>query len=113
MKQTLTPKISIIIPVYNAEKYLESCLNSLLAQSMLDIEIICINDGSSDSSQKILETYAKLHKKIKFFNQENSGPAKARNVGLEKSTADNNKNTDLVMCNTNGYDRNGKIVYNN
>lgn len=136
MKQTLTPKISIIIPVYNAEKYLESCLNSLLAQSMSDIEIICINDGSSDSSQKILETYAKLHNKIKFFNQENSGPAKARNMGLEKSTAEfimfcdaddtycptmcqkmydaiNNKNTDLVMCNTNGYDRNGKIVYNN
>lgn len=75
-------KISIIIPIYNAEKYLKRCLNSLITQSLNDIEIICINDGSTDSSLKILEEYAKNDKRIKLYSQINSGQGMARNYGI-------------------------------
>ena len=76
------PFISIIVPVYNAEAYLIKALDSLLAQSQKHIEIICINDGSKDHSLEILQNYSHKDNRIKVFNQENSGPAKARNVGL-------------------------------
>ena len=82
------PKISIIIPVYNAEEFLEGCLNSIINQSLKDIEIICINDGSSDGSLDILNEYHDKDKRIKIFSQENSGPAATRNFGLEKSTGE-------------------------
>ena len=58
-------KISVIIPVYNTEKYLKQCLDSVLSQELSDYEIICINDGSTDSSYKILNEYASIYKKIK------------------------------------------------
>ena len=79
-----SPKISIIVPVYNVEKFLERCLNSLINQSLQNIEIICINDGSKDSSQKILEDFARKDKRIIVINQENKGLSAARNRGLEK-----------------------------
>ena len=76
-------KISIIIPVYNVEKYLERCLNSIVNQTLYDLEIICINDGSPDNSLEILERYSKQDKRIKIINQENSGLSVARNTGME------------------------------
>ena len=75
--------LSIILPVYNAEKYLEKCLKSILDQSFSDFEVILINDGSSDSSQNICETFANKDKRIVYINQINQGVAMARNVGLK------------------------------
>ncbi|MBR1605156.1 MAG: glycosyltransferase [Alphaproteobacteria bacterium] len=79
------PKFSIIIPVYNAEKYLPKCIDSLIKQTFKKFEIICINDGSSDKSLNILKRYATNDTRIKIFTQKNSGPAVARNLGLEKA----------------------------
>lgn len=77
------PKVSVIIPVYNVEKYLRQCLDSVVNQTLKDIEIICVNDGSTDNSQQILEEYAKKDKRIKLINQENQGQSVARNNGIE------------------------------
>lgn len=76
------PKVSIIIPVYNTEKYLIKCLDSVVNQTLKDIEIICINDGSADNSLKILQEYSSKDSRVIIFNQENQGPAKAREVGI-------------------------------
>ena len=76
-------KTSIIIPIYNVEKYLPKCLDSLINQTLKDIEIICINDESPDSCDKILEEYALKDKRIIVLNQKNSGQGSARNRGLE------------------------------
>lgn len=72
--------ISIIIPAYNAEKYIERSINSVLNQSYPDIELIVVNDGSTDRTSKILESYGD---KIRYFYQENRGVASARNLGIE------------------------------
>lgn len=77
--------ISIIIPVYNIEKYLNQCLDSILAQTFEDYEIICVNDGSKDDSLKILQEYALKYSKIKVISQENGGSGSARNNGLSKA----------------------------
>ena len=83
LKKEIPPKVSIIIPVYNAEKYIEKCLNSVLNQTLENIEIICINDGSKDNSLKILENYAKNDGRIKILNQKNQDRGVARNNGLK------------------------------
>ena len=75
-------KISVIIPIYNTEKYIKECLNSIINQTLKEIEIICINDGSTDNSLKILEQYAQKDKRIIILNQENSGSAIARNKAI-------------------------------
>lgn len=80
-----SPFFSVIVPVYNNEKYLPSCLDSLIFQTFSDFEVICINDGSTDHSLSVLEKYAKTDERIKILNRENSGPAKARNIGLESA----------------------------
>ncbi len=80
-------KVSVIIPVYNVEKYLKECLDSVINQTLKDIEIICINDGSTDNSLTILEEYAAKDSRIKLINQENQGVGTARNNGIEKSSA--------------------------
>lgn len=77
------PKVSVIVPVYNAEQYLIKCLNSILAQSFSDFELICINDGSTDNSLILLKEYAEKDKRLKIINQENSGQSVARNKGLD------------------------------
>lgn len=82
------PKISVIVPVYNVEKYLHKCLDSIINQRFRDIEIICINDGSTDSSLDILEIYAKKDNRIKVISQKNSGPGHARNVGLANANGE-------------------------
>ena len=77
------PKVSVIIPVYNVEKYLRECLESVISQTLSDIEIICINDGSTDSSLDILNEFAQKDERIKIINQENKGSPLARNEGLK------------------------------
>jgi len=77
------PKLSIIVPVYNTEKYLEECLEKLTNASFKDIEIICVNDGSTDNSELILKKYKTKDGRIKLLNQENKGLGSARNRGLE------------------------------
>lgn len=79
------PKISVIIPVYNSEKYLEQCLKSVSKQSLKDIEIICVNDASRDNSLNILNEFVKKDKRIKIFSIEHSGTAAARNFGINVS----------------------------
>jgi len=82
------PKISIIVPVYNVEEYLVKCLDSLVNQTLKDIEIICINDGSTDFSPDILQCYAKKDSRIKVIDKENEGVSAARNTGLDAATGD-------------------------
>lgn len=89
MEKTNPPLVSFIVPVYNAECYLSRCINSILSQSGSSFEIICINDGSSDCSDKILESYRHLHPSIiRTYHQNNSGIAAARNRGIELAKGD-------------------------
>ncbi len=76
-------KVSIIIPVYNVEKYLNQCLNSIIEQTLKEIEIICVNDGSTDNSLLILENYKKIDSRIKIITKVNDGLGAARNTGIE------------------------------
>ncbi len=76
-------KISVIIPVYNVEMYLRECLDSILNQTFSDFEIICVNDGATDSSLQILNEYARTDKRITVVNQKNSGPSVSRNKGIQ------------------------------
>ena len=78
--------ISIIIPIYNSEKYLPKCLDALAKQTFKDIEILCIDDGSKDKSLRILNQYASQDSRIKVLTQANSGPAAARNLGVKSAT---------------------------
>ena len=80
--------VSVIIPVYNVEKYLTKCLDSVVNQTYTNLEIICVNDGSPDNSAKILEAFAKKDSRIKIINQENKGLSGARNTGIESATGD-------------------------
>lgn len=79
------PKVSVVVPIYNQEKYLEKGLKSLQNQTLKDIEIICVNDGSTDNSLKILQDIAKDDKRIKIINQQNQGSGCARNNGLKQA----------------------------
>lgn len=76
-------EVSIIIPVYNVERYLSKCLDSLINQTLKDIEIICINDGSTDNSLNILKEYALKDSRIKIIDKQNEGQGIARNLGIE------------------------------
>lgn len=114
-------KISIIIPVYNKEDYLSECIDSIINQSYKNLEIIIIDDGSTDRSVEIIKRYESLDRRIKFFKQENLGVSSARNLGIENSTGEfitfvdsddwvdlymyekmiekiNKFNADLIMC---------------
>jgi glycosyltransferase EpsH len=118
------PAVSIIVPVYNAEKYLARCLNSLVNQTLSEIEILCVNDGSADGSPGILDEYAKKDSRVRVFHQKNQGPGAARNTALDNAagkyvifcdaddalendacrecyTAMENNRVDMVMFNTN------------
>lgn len=81
------PEISVIIPVYNVENYLEKCLDSVCNQSFRDIEIICVNDGSTDRSSDILMEYGQNDNRIKIIDQKNQGLGAARNNGLRHANA--------------------------
>ena len=82
------PKISIIVPIYNVEKYIRECLDSLVNQTLKDIEIICINDGSTDSCPQILEEYASRDSRIKVINKANSGYGASMNMGFAAATGE-------------------------
>ena len=84
-KNKYLPKVSIIIPVYNGEKYVKAAIKSALNQSYKNIEVIVINDGSTDNTEKILKTFGD---KIKYFNKENGGVSSALNLGIKKMKGD-------------------------
>lgn len=128
------PKISIIVPVYGVEKYIEKCLDSLVNQTLKDIEIIVVNDGSPENEQAIIDKYVKKHpKKIKSYIKENGGQGSARNFGIKKASGEyigfvdsddyvdttmfeklyneaKKQNYDIVSCNYNSIDEDGKIL---
>lgn len=80
------PQISVIVPVYNMERFLEKCLDSIIGQSFTDFELIIVDDGSTDGSRSIIEKYTGKYPFIRSFYQENSGQGAARNLGIENST---------------------------
>lgn len=82
MKQ---PTISVIVPVYNTEKYLGECVQSILNQIFTDFELLLIDDGSTDQSGAICDTYALQDKRVKVFHKENGGVSSARNMGLDEA----------------------------
>ena len=82
------PKISVIIPVYNVEKYLAMCLDSVLAQTFDDYQVICVNDGSIDNCDKILAEYAARDKRFIVLNQKHLGPSMARNLAMRHATGE-------------------------
>ena len=114
-------KVSVIVPVYNVEKYLERCIESLINQTFDDIEIIALNNGSTDKSLDILNYYAHKDKRIRVINNKNIGVSKSRNIGIEEAKGEyivfvdsddwidsnmiyilydtiSDNNCDLVMC---------------
>ena len=102
----MSPKISIIIPVYNAEPYLSRCIESAMQQTERNIEIICVNDSSTDSSKIILEKYKAIDKRIKVVNcSTNGGESRARNIGVAHASGeylaflDNDDELSLDFCN--------------
>lgn len=129
-------KISVIIPVYNVENYLKKCLDSITNQTLEDMEIICIDDGSTDSSPDILKEYSKKDKRIKIITKENEGQATARNLGIKEAkgeyiafidsddfiepemleklyTKAKDNNLDIAMCKIATYDNQTKEIKDN
>ena len=84
----MAPKVSIIIPIYNTASFLGTCLDSILEQTHQNLEIILVNDGSTDDTAKIIDAYAKKDKRIKAIHQENHGQSAARNAGIKLATGD-------------------------
>lgn len=120
------PKVSVILPVYNVGKYLKQSLDSLITQTLEDIEIICVNDGSTDDGKQILDEYAKKDSRIKVIHKEHAGTGAARNDGLKIATGEcigfvdpddwvkenmferlydvlKEQNVDIVMCMPDGF----------
>ena len=83
----MVPTLSVVVPVYNVEKYLKQCLDSLVNQTLSNIEIILVNDGSTDNSEAICQSYAERDSRIKLFSKTNGGISDARNFGLQKVTS--------------------------
>lgn len=83
-----TPKVSVIIPVYNVEKYIERCVNSILNQTFQDYEVLLIDDGSTDNSGKICDEYSLKDSRIKVFHKENGGVSSARNLGIDSANGE-------------------------
>ena len=92
------PKISVIVPVYNVEKYLGECLDSIINQTLKEIEIICVNDGSIDNSLSILKEYASKDIRIKIIDKENEGLGYTRKVGLNNATGEY-----ILFCDSDDY----------
>jgi glycosyltransferase involved in cell wall biosynthesis len=94
----INPKISIIVPVYNVERYINRCIDSILAQNFSDFELILIDDGSTDSSGTICDNYAKKDNRIKVIHINNGGVSNARNKGIELAQGDY-----LMFCDSDDY----------
>ena len=88
MKNIASPLVSVIVPVYNVEKYLEECCDSILNQTYKNLEIILIDDGSDDNSPKICDSYKEKDSRVKVIHQKNSGVSSARNNGIKNSCGD-------------------------
>ncbi len=84
----MAPKVSIIIPIYNTKQYLKDCMKSVMEQTLRDIEVICVNDGSTDGSAVIVEEIAQQDQRVKVISRENGGLAAARNTGLKHATGE-------------------------
>lgn len=84
----MSPKVSIIVPVYKVEKYIDRCINSILAQTFKNFELLLVDDGSPDNSGKICDNYAQMDNRIRVFHKENAGVSAARNFGIEQSAGD-------------------------
>ncbi len=80
--------VSVVVPVYNLEKYIENCLKSIVAQTYKNLEIICIDDGSTDGSARIIKEFAGTDERIKYFYQRNQGLSATRNEGIRISTGE-------------------------
>lgn len=98
MENIKTPKISVIVPVYNAEKYLRRCVDSILAQSFTDFELLLVDDGSKDGSGAICDEYADRDNRVRVFHKENGGVSSARNLGL-----DNARGEWVAFCDADDY----------
>lgn len=84
----MNKKISVIVPIYNMEQYLERCITSICEQTYANLEIILVNDGSTDGSKAICEEYQKKDRRIKIYNKQNGGLSDAKNYGIQKSTGE-------------------------
>lgn len=84
----MQPKVSVIVPVYNAEKYLRRCIDSILGQTFTDFELLLIDDGSKDSSGRICDEYAEKDGRVRVFHKENGGVSAARNLGLDNANGE-------------------------
>lgn len=84
--KTIDEKVTVIIPVFNVEKYIKQCLDSIISQTYTNLEIICVDDGSTDHSLEIIQFYSKKDSRIKVLTQEHLGPSAARNLALDNST---------------------------
>ena len=82
------PKVSVIVPVYNVEKYLHRCIDSILAQSFTDFELLLVNDGSKDKSGEICDEYAAKDSRVRVFHKENGGVTSARKLGFDSSVGE-------------------------
>ena len=91
-------EVSIIIPVYNVEKYLSKCLDSIINQSFKNFELLLIDDGSSDNSGKICDEYAMNDKRIKVIHKKNEGVSRARNIGIDLS-----KGRYIMFCDSDDF----------
>ncbi len=127
-------KVSVIVPVYNVERYLEKCLDSLVSQTLEDIEILVVNDGSTDGSQEIIEEFQRKHSnRIRNFRKENGGLSDARNYGLDRAAGEfigfvdsddyvnaemfeemyglaQKHGAEMVICNLQKVDENGNVT---
>jgi len=82
------PRLSVVVPVYNVEEFLEPCLDSLLAQTFTDYEVVMVDDGSTDGSAAIAQRYVDRDPRLKLVHQENGGLSKARNTGTDHATGE-------------------------
>ena len=88
MRGDFVPKISVIVPAYNVEKYLDRCIKSILDQKFDDFEVLLIDDGAQDSTSQICDKYATLDSRVKTYHKENGGLSDARNYGLDRMSGE-------------------------
>ena len=88
MEMQSNVKVSIVVPIYNAELYLKQCLDSIINQTLKEIEIICVNDGSTDKSAKIVEEYAKKDNRIRVITKTNTGYGNSMNIGFDAAVGE-------------------------
>lgn len=91
------PKVSVIVPIYNTKDYLEVCLESILSQDFQDFELILIDDGSTDGSEKICDNYLRKDSRINVLHIKNRGVSRARNIGLEKAKGSQERHEDTKI----------------